>query len=260
MFSKYFMDINPTAEPLLTNDQLYILLWVFFGLMILVAILTVSIQKSFMKKNEFYALKQSSNQKTGYEVAQAILKKNGITNVSVVKGQEGRDHYDPRTGTISLSPSVYDSSSVSAMAVAAHECGHAIQWHKKSIMIRVRTVLTNPVQIATMVGQSFFSAGLLFILIFGFSAWFTWITIGGVILYLAMGVFQLVTLPIEFDASRRAKKQLSELNFMVTENDIKGTKGVLNAAAMTYVVAFLSTLIILTMFIIRLILILRSNR
>jgi len=91
------------------------------------AFITVSIQKAFQEKNKKYALKQSSSQRTGAEVARAILEKNGITNVKVIKGREGLDHFDPKSNLISLSPSIYDSSSVSAMAIAAHECGHALQ-------------------------------------------------------------------------------------------------------------------------------------
>ncbi len=241
-------------------DTLEIWLIVLFFAMLAMAIVTVIVQKSFHEKNQIYALKQSSKQKTGSQVALEILAKNGITDVRVISGVEGSDHFNPQTKTVSLSPSVYNSSSVSAMAIAAHEVGHAIQWHKKSIMIRVRSVLTTPVQVATGIGQVFFSAGLLFILLFGLHAWMTWITIGGVIVYGAMGIFQLVTLPIEFDASRRAIKNLKELEMINNENDLKGTKGVLRAAAMTYVVAFLTTIITFAFFVIRIILIFRENR
>ena len=154
---------------------------------------------------------------------------------------------------------VYNSSSVSAMAIAAHECGHAIQWHKKSVLIRVRDAMVAPVGVATKIGQAMFSMFLLVILIFSTGGVFIWFTLAGLILYMATGLFQLVTLPVEFDASRRAKNELTELGYLSTENDIKGTKGVLNAAAMTYVVAFLMTATILLMFIVRFLMILRSR-
>ncbi len=242
-----------------TWQALSLWLWILFFAMILIAVITVSVQKSFQEKNQKYALQQSSTQKTGAQVAQEMLAKNGITNVQVIAGVEGQDHFNPQTRTVSLSPSTYNSSSVSAMAIAAHEVGHAIQYHKKSLMIRIRTVMTAPVQIATGIGQAMFSMGLLFILIVGFAAWITWITLGGIILYAAMAIFQLVTLPVEFDASRRAIKNLKEMGMINNENDLKGSKGVLNAAAMTYVVAFLSTAITLAFFVIRFILLTRNR-
>lgn len=240
-------------------NTLNIALITLFVLMIVLAFVTISVQKAFIRKNEVFALKQSSKQRTGVQVAQMILEKNGITNIKVIVGQEGKDHYNPKTGVISLSPSVYNSSSVSAMAIAAHECGHAIQWHKKSVIVRVRETIMTPVSIATRIGSAMFSMGLMVFLFLPVPNFFAYITIAGLIMYSAMGLFQLITLPLEFDASSKAKKELAELGLMTTENDIKGTKGVLNAAAMTYVVAFLSTATVLAMFIIRFIMMTRNN-
>ncbi len=237
----------------------WILLIVFFAIIVM-AFVTMSVQKAFMEKNAKYSMQQSSSQKTGAQVAQEILAKNGITNVRVVQGQEGKDHYNPETQIVSLSPSVFNSSSVSAMAIAAHEVGHAIQFHKKSFLIRVRSILTTPVMIATGVGQMFFSLGLFYILLFGFGAWIFAITFGGIILYGAMAVFQLVTLPVEFDASKRAMNNLKEMGLINNENDLKGSKAVLKAAAMTYVVAFITTLLTFAFFLIRFILIIMNNR
>ncbi len=264
--------IEPAASPIGTSFSSQDIFWgltvaqwswILFGLffaIIIMAFVTISVQKSFQEKNQKYALKQSSTQKTGAQVAQEILAANGITDVRVIVGHEGQDHFNPQTKTVSLSPSTYNSSSVSAMAIAAHEVGHAIQWHKKSFMVKVRNVLTTPVQIATGVGQMFFSAGLLFILFFGFKPWITWITFGGIILYGAMGIFQLITLPIEFDASKRAMKQMKSLGIINGIDEEKGAKGVLNAAAMTYVVAFITTVLTFAFFLIRFILIIMNNR
>ena len=242
--------------------SLNLIFWIIFFAIIVMAFITVSVQKAFQEKNKKYALKQSSSQKTGAEVARAILEKNGITNVKVIKGREGLDHFDPKSNLISLSPSIYDSSSVSAMAIAAHECGHALQWAKKSIMIRFRDTIAVPVQIATQVGQMMFSMSL-FILLFSVGSaiekWLLWTTVAGLFIYGAMGLFQLITLPVEFGASMKAKKELKELKFMVTENDIEGTKRVLNAAAMTYVVSFVTTILTLALFIVRLLLLTRRN-
>ncbi len=250
--------INDTTTFLgLTLDTWF---WILFFAMIAIAVITVSVQKAFHEKNAKYAVKQTSSQKTGAQVAQEMLTKNGITDVRVISGQEGHDHFNPETKTISLSPSTFNSSSISAMAIAAHEVGHAIQWHKKSIMVRVRNVLTTPVQIATGIGQAMFAmGGLLMMLVMGFQTWAVWITIAGLIMYAAMGLFQLVTLPLEFNASSRAIKNLKEMELIKTEDDLKGSKAVLKAAAMTYVVAFISTMITLAFFILRLIMMKNRN-
>lgn len=256
--NEYFQPISTFEMSSKQLSWLSWLLWILFFAMILVSIITLSIQKSFKEKNQKYALSQSSTQKTGSQIAKEILNKNGINNIRIVQGIEGQDFFNPQTREISLSPSVFNSSSVSAMAIAAHECGHAIQWQKKSIMLRIRVVLTKPVQIATNFGQAIFSLGLFFFLFFT-SAWLLWTSIAGIVMYFAMGIFQLITLPIEFDASRRAKKQLKEMSCLNSENDIKGTKSVLNAAAMTYVIAFIGTIITLAFFIIRFILLTRNK-
>lgn len=238
------------------NTWLWILLFAMIGL----SIVTVMVQKAFHEKNAKFAVKQSSSQKTGAQVAKEMLAKNGITDVKVILGQEGQDHFNPQTKTVSLSPSTYNSSSISAMAIAAHEVGHAIQWHKGSIMVKVRNVLTTPVQIVTGIGQAMFSmGGLLFLLIAGAYTWLLWLTIAGLIMYAAMGIFQLVTLPLEFDASRRAIKNLKQMELISNEDDLQGSKTVLRAAAMTYVVAFISTTVTLAFFVIRFILMTRNN-
>ncbi len=238
--------------------------WIMLGLviaMLVVAVMTISIQKAFQEKNKEFALKQTSTQKTGAQVAQEMLAKNGITNVKVVSGVEGRDHFNPQTGVVSLSPSTYNSSSVSAMAIAAHEVGHAIQWHKKSIMLRVRNTMAAPVQIAAGVGQSMMAFGGLFMILFmGFSFWWFWLTIAGLITYAAMGLFQLVTLPLEYNASKRAMKNLKEMGMINNVDEEKGVKGVLRAASNTYLIAFIATMITLAYFILRLLLILANNR
>lgn len=260
MINTFTQEINKLIE--LTPEQtetLYTWLWILIIGMLVVAILTVTIQNAFLQKNKQFALRQTNSQKTGSQVAKEILAANGINDVKVIQGREGQDHFNPDTKTISLAPSTFNSSSVSAMAIAAHEVGHAIQWHKKSVLVRVRGVLQTPVQIAAGVGQMMFAmGGLLMMLVMGFSAWIFWITIAGLITYAAMGVFQLVTLPLEFDASKRAMKNLKELNLIAPEEE-QGAKGVLRAAAMTYVIAFVATMITLAFFIIRFIL-LTSDR
>lgn len=244
----------------MTYETYGLIMWILFFAFIAAAILTIVVQKSFQKKNEIHALKQSSGQKTGAQVAAMILEKNGITNIRVVIGNEGQDHYNPKTGVISLSPSVYNSSSVSANAIAAHECGHAMQHHKGEKLLSMRTSMAPAVSIATQIGSMMFQIGMImWFFTWGTTNLFGWFTIGGLIMYGAMGVFQLITLPVEFGASRKAKKELAELGLMVTDSDKQGTKSVLNAAAMTYVIAFLTTAIILAMFILRFLMMSQRN-
>lgn len=243
------------AETAVDNTY-FILMTALLIAFIACAILTIVIQKSFRNKNEIHALKQSSSQKTGAQVAQMILDKNGINNVRVIQGTEGQDHYNPQTGVIALSPSVFNSSSVSANAIAAHECGHAIQHHKGEKMIGIRSSIAPAVGVATKIGSMMFQIGWILWMFTLFSASsgsqiFAWFTLGGLIMYAAMGIFQFITLPVEFGASRKAKKELAALGLMKTQSDIEGTKSVLNAAAMTYVIAFLTTAIALAIFILR---------
>ncbi len=242
-----------SSAPTAWEDKYFMAMTILLILFIVFAILTIVIQKQFQKKNEIHALKQSSSQKTGAQVAQMILDKNGISNVRVVLGQEGGDHYNSQTKTIALSPSVFNSSSVSANAIAAHECGHAIQDHKGERMLSLRNSLAPAVGIATQIGSMMFQIGwILWLFTWGMStSIFFWFTMGGLIMYAAMGIFQFITLPVEFGASRKAKKELAALGIMVTESDKQGTKSVLNAAAMTYVIAFLTTAVILAMFVLR---------
>ncbi len=229
-----------------------LIMWILFIAFIVMSVLTIVVQKSFQKKNEIHALKQSSGQKTGAQVAAMILEKNNITDVRIVSGNEGQDHFNPKTRVISLSPSVYNSSSVSANAIAAHECGHAMQYAKGEKMLSIRNSMAPAVGIATQIGSMMFQIGMImWFFTWGSTDLFGWFTIGGLIMYGAMGIFQLITLPVEFGASRKAKRELAELGIMKSDSDIKGTKSVLNAAAMTYVIAFLTTAIILAMFILR---------
>ena len=233
--------------------------WVFIGIIIgiiAIALLTYFVHHLFIKRNEQYALQQSSSQKTGAEVAKMILAKKNITNVQVLIGQENKDHFNPTTNQIFLSPSVYNSSSVSAMAIAAHETGHAIQWSEKNLSIRIRDSIAKPVSIIAQIGQSIFFFAFFFMFFVG-QSWLIWLSIGSLAVFGAMGVFQFVTLPVEFGASRKAKKELASLGLMVTDNDKKGTKSVLNAAAMTYVVAFLTSAIVIFFFLLQLFLMTR---
>lgn len=191
-----------------------------------------------------YSRVRSSSGLTGREVARQILDRNGLYDVSIepIKGQL-TDHYDPRDKTLRLSEGIYNSASVAAVSIAAHECGHAIQDATDYRALRIRTSL---VPIA-----NFGSRFSFWIIILGYL--FTSGTLlikTGIWLFAATVLFQIVTLPVEFNASNRAMEQL-EFGFL-TSSEMEGTKSVLSAAAMTYVASTLmaigSFLRILSMF------------
>ncbi|PNZ05688.1 zinc metallopeptidase, partial [Staphylococcus kloosii] len=171
--------------------------------------------------------------KTGQEVALEILHANGIYDVDVVEG-EGflTDHYDPRKKVVVLSPANFNRPSVAGTAIAAHEVGHAIQHAQGYFYLRFRTALVPLASIGNSVGYIAIIAGIILTSMqsaIGTTA--LWIGIA----FMAFAVlFSIVTLPVEFNASSRAMKQITKLN-IVNENEYKHARKVLSAAAMTYV-------------------------
>jgi len=184
---------------------------------------------------------------TGKEIAEAILAENGIEDV-MVEHVEGTlsDHYDPRSKIIRLSESTYNDTSVAAIAVAAHEVGHAIQHHNSYAPLIIRNT------IAPVVGLMSNSWG--FLILAGFFFSFPYLIQIGIVFYSAFFLFSVVTLPVEFDASKRAITTL-EKDGHLTPEELPGAKKVLNAAALTYVAGALMTLLQL----IRLILIFKND-
>lgn len=170
---------------------------------------------------------------TGFDVARMILDKNGLNNMYVVETKGNlTDHYDPKRKTIKLSSDVFHGSSIAAMAVAAHEVGHALQDKEGYFFMRVRSFIFPIVNLGTKFAYV--------ILIIGLIANMINLIWAGILLVGLGLLFQLVTLPVEFDASKRALKEL-ETNIVVPSIDIKGTKAMLTAAAMTYVAGVLSS-------------------
>lgn len=170
---------------------------------------------------------------TGFETARAVLDLNGLREVKVeaVPGLLS-DHYDPRDRTVRLSEENYHGSSVAAAAVAAHEAGHALQHAQAYAPLRWRSALVPVAGIGANFGPWLILAGLLF-------GAFGLLQVG-LVLFAAAVLFQLVTLPVEFDASRRALAQMHRLG-LVTPADTGGAQRVLNAAALTYVAAAASS-------------------
>ncbi|MDD7793741.1 zinc metallopeptidase [Clostridium sp. 'White wine YQ'] len=176
-----------------------------------------------------YSRVRSFNGLTGAEVARSILDSAGLFDVSIeqVRGSL-TDHYNPRTKVLALSEDVYSSTSVAAIGVAAHEVGHAIQHNEKYAPLLIRNAI---VPVANF--GNYFSWILILIGIF-FAA--TNLMYLGIVFFLAVVIFQLITLPVEFDASRRAIVKLEGRNLLIGD-EINGAKKVLKAAAMTYVAA-----------------------
>ena len=172
---------------------------------------------------------------TGAEVAEKMLRDNKIHNVKIthVSGQL-TDHFNPQTMTVNLSDAVYSSTSVAAAAVAAHECGHAVQHNTDYVPLKVRSAIVPAANLGSQLFWPLFLIGLIFSL--------PMLVKAGIWLFVLALAFQVVTLPVEFDASRRALKMLSE-GGMVTETEHDGVKKVLWAAAMTYVAAVIGSLL-----------------
>lgn len=172
---------------------------------------------------------------TGKDVARKILDKNGLKHIQVVETSGNlTDHYDPSSEVIRLSTNIYEETTIAAMAVAAHECGHAIQDKDGYKFMKIRSALVPIVNFVNYTGYFVIAISLL--------AGVTGYLILGIITVLATLVFQLVTLPVEFDASRRALEEL-EINQLVSEEEKEGATNMLKAAAFTYVAGVLSSLL-----------------
>ncbi|MEL6383608.1 MAG: zinc metallopeptidase [Cyanobacteria bacterium J06626_18] len=182
-----------------------------------------------------YAQVRSTMGMTGAQVAQTILSKKGIHNVRVERvAGELTDHYDPRAKAVRLSQGIYNSSSLAAAAVAAHECGHVLQDVQGYQLMNMRAALVPAVNLGSRLGPILIIAGVL--LNFLGLAWL------GVVFFAAVFLFHLVTLPVEFDASRRALTLIDELGILQGEEN-RGARAVLQAAAFTYVATALYALL-----------------
>ena len=208
----------------------------YFILFIAIAVASYAVQASLKSKFSTYSKTPLSNGMTGAQVAEKMLRDNGINNVKVtqIEGQL-TDHYNPATLTVNLSRNVYYGSSVAAAAVAAHECGHAVQHAHAYAPLKMRSSLVPVI--------SFASNWMMWVLLIGMFTLnvFPQIMLFGIILFAATTLFSFITLPVEIDASRRAVKWLSEAG--VTNNRNYGAAvSALRSAAYTYVVAALGSL------------------
>lgn len=193
--------------------------------LILSIIASAKVNSSFKK----YSKVMSARRITGAQAAFEVLRYYGITNVQIERVSGNlTDHYDPRTNIIRLSDSVYNSTSVAAIGVACHEAGHAAQYAQSYVPIKIRNFILPVASLGSKLGFP--------LAILGFFLGFEPLAMFGVIFFAFAVVFQLVTLPVEFNASRRALSVIGEVD-LLGEEEKKGAKKVLTAAAMTYVAA-----------------------
>lgn len=210
-------------------------MYIVYLLIIISIVITLSAQILVSARYRKYSNVANSRGVTGVEVAQEILKANGMDNVYVVetKGYMS-DHFDPGKNVVRLSHDVFHGESLSAAAIAAHEVGHAIQYKEGNFFMKLRKFIFPVVNLCSKFGY----VAILIGLIFG-SLQFFYIGIGMLFVIL---FFQLVTLPVEFDASNRAMKNLEKYNILLKEEK-SGARKVLVAAALTYVAGLITTLL-----------------
>lgn len=210
-------------------------LFIDYGLPFLGLLITAIAQIIVTSNYNKYRVEHTRKKITGKEVARQILDKNNLHEVKIEKISGNlTDHYDPTKKTVNLSEDIYDGTSVASVSVAAHECGHAIQHKEGYIFLKIRSFLVPFTNFSTKIGYFVVVIGLIFNLI-GLAKF-------GIYLLLIILLFQLITLPVEFNASSRAKKQLNNLN-LITEDENSEVKSMLLAAAFTYVASLISTLL-----------------
>ena len=187
-----------------------------------------------------YSRVQSSRGLSGAQAAAELLQREGIQDVQIVRtGGKLSDHYNPLTKKLALSEEVYNSSSIAAIGVATHEAGHAIQHAQNYAPLWIRSLLVPTAKIGSSIGYM--------VMLFGLFLASTNMILVGAVLFSMVLLFQIVTLPVEFDASSRAKALVVEHGIILPQERV-GVDAVLNAAALTYVAAAISTLFTLLYF------------
>lgn len=206
-----------------------------YDLLILIG-LAITIASQVAIKTTYNKYQKESNKKnlTGFDTARKILDNNNLRDVLILETSGYlSDHYDPTKKVIKLSSDIYHGTTISSAAVAAHECGHAIQDKENYKPMRLRAKIIPTVNLLSKAGYLAIIIGAIFD--------YRLMKIG-VLLVLSILVFQIITLPVEFNASNRALKQIDKLNIL-SNNEIKGAQSVLKAAAFTYVASVLTTIL-----------------
>lgn len=221
--------------------DIYIL--IFLGIFLIPIIAQISISINYKK----YSRINNNKEISGFEVARKILDNNNLGDIHIVETKGNlTDHYDPKRKVIRLSHDIFHGTTIAAASIAAHECGHAIQDKENYTFMKIRSFIYPIVNFSSKIAY--------IVLIIGFIASLTNMIYIGIALVSLGVLFQLVTLPVEFNASRRAKEQLSSLSIL-DNTELEGSQKVLSAAALTYVAGLLASLLE----IVRLVLIARDN-
>lgn len=222
---------------------------VYYGLFFLSIIITLVAQIYVNSSYSKFKKKKNNNNYTGFETARKILDNNGLKDIMILETQGNlTDHYDPKRKVIKLSKDIYHGTSIASLAVAAHECGHAIQDKENYTFLRIRNSIVPVVNLSSKFGYIVIFIGM----IFGSFD----LALLGILLLCAMLIFQLITLPVEFDASKRAKEEVKKLNITSSEIENNGISTMLTSAALTYVASLATTLIE----VLRLLLVILNNR
>ncbi len=206
-----------------------------YSLILIAMVISMVVQARMQSTFSRYSRVANGRGLTGREAARILLDRQGLYQVQVVPvSGHLSDHYDPRSKTVRLSQDVYNSNSLAALGVAAHECGHAVQDARGYAPLKIRGALVPVANFGSQLSWPLFLAGL----IFSYRPLLT----AGIVLFCGALLFQMVTLPVELNASGRALNALSE-NGLVYEDERKGCRKVLRAAAMTYVAAVITSLL-----------------
>lgn len=204
-------------------------------LILLIIIIPLLAQLKIQSSYNRYKRVENNKKRSGFEVAREILDKNGLEDIYIVeiKG-ELTDHYDPTKKVVRLSTDIFHGETIAAAAVAAHECGHAIQDKESYPFLKIRSAIYPVVNVATSISY--------YIILLGFLMQAFQLIYLGIALTCCGLLFQVVTLPVEFDASRRALEKLQDYK-IVDNSEFAGAKEVLTAAALTYVAGVLASML-----------------
>lgn len=210
--------------------------WIIFGFFMILSLIVSQTLKSKFNKYSKQTLRSGL---TGREIAEKMLRDNGIYDVKVIStpGQL-TDHYNPATKTVNLSEPVYNSNSISAAAVATHECGHAVQHATAYQWLTMRSSMVPVVQFGSNFAQWILFAGIILINV---SIFGKWILLAGIVLFALTTIFAFITLPVEYDASHRALAWLNQTG-ITTGQESENAQDALKWAARTYVVGALASL------------------
>ena len=210
-------------------------IFIFYGLAIISVLITMGAQAFISSSYNKYSKVNTNKGLTGEEVARKLLDKHGLNDIKV-QATTGylSDHYDPKARVIRLSEGIFNKSTIAAVSVACHECGHAIQDKNNFLFLRIRSSLVPVVNLCSYAGYAAIILGGILSMM-----GLIW---AGIIAEMVILLFQLVTLPVEFDASKRGLKEVKEENIL-TESEFGGGKVMLTSAALTYVASVATAII-----------------